>query len=185
MATQTSQVASRYAVSLLDMAGDAGSVEQVEKDLNALAGMIAASDDLQKLIKNPLFNRTQHQRAILAVADKAGFSDLTRRFLGVLAGNRRLGIISGVIQAFGNELARRRGTVSARVQSAFVLSPVQTDALQKALSDKMGQNVTLNVEIDKSLLGGMVVTVGSVMIDNSVKRKLERLKRAMESRSAA
>ena len=167
------------------MAAGANAVEQVEKDMLALAGMIASSDDLNALIKNPLFNRAQHQRAILAIAEKAGFNDLTRRFLGVLAGNRRMGILPAVLQAFGHELERRRGTVSAQVQSAFVLSPAQTDSLQKALSDRMGQNVTLNVEVDKSLLGGMVVTVGSVMIDSSVKRKLERLKRAMERQTAA
>lgn len=147
--------------------------------------MIAASADLASLIRNPLLNSTQQKAAILAISEKASFSTLTHNFLGVLAQNRRLSALEAVLRAFRQELDRRSGVVDARVQTAFALSDAQTKALQKNLSDAMGAHVTLNVEIDRDLLGGMIVTVGSRMIDDSVRRKLERLKRTLSSSQAA
>ncbi len=183
--SKTGQVASRYAAALIDMAEKADSVAKIEKDFAELEAMIASSADLQSLIRNPLMNRNQQQAAILAISAKAGFSPLTNNFLGVLAQNRRLPAVDAVIRAVKAELARRRGVVDARVQTAFALSDEQTKALQKSLSDAMGSHVTLNVEVDRDLLGGLIVTVGSRMIDDSVRRKLERLKRAMTSGQAA
>lgn len=183
--SSTGQVASRYAAALIDMAEQAQSVEKIEKDFADLEAMIASSRDLESLIRNPLLNRNQQQSAILAISAKAGFSPLTNNFLGVLAQNRRLPILNAVIRALKAELSRRRGVVDARVQTAFALSDAQTKALQKSLSDAMGSHVTLNVEVNRDLLGGMIVTVGSRMIDDSVRRKLERLKRAMSSSQAA
>lgn len=147
--------------------------------------MIASSADLAALVRNPLLNSTQQKAAILAISEKASFSTLTGNFLGVLAQNRRLSALNNIIRALKLELNRRRGVVDARVQTAFALSDDQTKALQKSLSDAMGSNVTLNVEIDRDLLGGMIVTVGSRMIDDSVRRKLERLKRTLSSSQAA
>lgn len=183
--SKTGQVASRYAAALIDMAEKADSVAQIEKDFAELETMIASSADLQSLIRNPLMNRNQQQAAMLAISAKAGFCALTNNFLGVLAQNRRLPVIEAVIRAVKEELARRRGVVDARVQTAFALSEAQTAALQKSLSDAMGSHVTLNVEVNRDLLGGLIVTVGSRMIDDSVRRKLERLKRAMTSSQAA
>lgn len=183
--SKTGQIASRYAAALIDMAQQAQSVDKIEKDFAELEAMIAGSADLQSLIRNPLMNRVQQQSAILAISDKAGFSPLTNNFLGVLAQNRRLSMVSAVIRAFKAELGKRRGIVDARVQTAFALDDAQTKALQKSLSDAMGSNVTLNVEVNRDLLGGMIVTVGSRMIDDSVRRKLERLKRSMTSGQAA
>lgn len=181
--SSTGQVASRYAAALIDMAEQAQSVEKIEKDFADLEAMIASSRDLESLIRNPLLNRNQQQSAILAISAKAGFSPLTNNFLGVLAQNRRLPILNAVIRALKAELSRRRGQVEAKVETAFALSPAQTDALQKQLSKAMGTNVTLNVAVNKDLLGGMVVTVGSRMIDDSVRRKLERLQRTMSAGS--
>lgn len=183
--TGTGQIATRYAAALIDMAEQAKAVEKIEKDFNALQAMINDSKDFQNLIRNPLFNRGQQKGAILAIAEKAGFDALTIRFLGVLAQNRRLPILPAVIKAFQSELNRRRGGVEARVQTAFALSPEQTQSLQKSLSDAMGSNVTLNVEVNRDILGGMIVTVGSRMIDDSVRRKLERLKRTLSGTRAA
>jgi F-type H+-transporting ATPase subunit delta len=167
------------------MAEQAQSVDKIENDINILEGMIAESDDLRKLIRNPLYNRMQQKNAIQALAQKAGFDGLSMRFLGVLAQNRRFSMLPNVIRAFKAELTRRRGGVEARVQTAVALSEAQTRALQKSLSDTMGSNVTLNVEVNHSLLGGMIVTVGSRMVDDSVRRKLERLKRALSGTRAA
>lgn len=183
--SETGQVASRYAAALIDMAEQASSIDEIERDFNALKGMIAGSEDLANLIRNPLFSRTQQRDAILALAGKSGFSDLTTRFLGVLAQNRRFPILPAVIVAVKKEMVRRRGGVDARVQSAVALSETQTRLLQKSLSDAMGSNVTLNVEVNKDLLGGMIVTVGSRMVDDSVRRKLERLKRSLSGARVA
>lgn len=183
--SSTGQVASRYAAALIDLAEKADSIQQIEKDFGDLEAMIASSADLASLIRNPLLNSAQQKAAILAISEKAAFSPLTNNFLGVLAQNRRLSALNGVIRALKLELDRRRGVVDARVQTAFALSDAQTKALQKSLSDAMGSNVTLNVEIDRDLLGGMIVTVGSRMIDDSVRRKLERLKRTLSGTQAA
>jgi len=176
-------VARRYASALLDMADEAKSVEKIEKDMLALEAMLEGSEDLQRLIENPLMSSGAQQNGILAIATKAKFQKLTQNFLGVLVQNRRLGALPQVINAMKAELRTRRGEVEAKVVSAYALTPAQTNALQKDLSKAMGTNVTLSVEVDKELLGGMTVTVGSQMIDDSVRSKLDRLKRAMSSGS--
>ena len=175
----TNLIAKRYAAALLDLAAQDNLVERVEKDLAELAAMIAGSKDLKSLIGNPLTNRVQQKQAVLALAEKAGFQKLSYNFLGVLADNRRLALLESVIAAFAAELKRRRGVAEATVETAYALSPAQTRALADALSKAMGSNVTLNVTVNKDLLGGMIVTAGSRMFDDSVRRKLERLQRAM------
>lgn len=177
-------VARRYAAALLDMAEESKAVEQVERDLLELQSMLQSSDDLKTMVASPLVNRGQQTATVAALADQAKFHKLTANFLGVLAQNRRLPVLNDVIEAFRIELTRRRGEVLAQVQSAVALSPAQTKALQEQLSKAMGTNVTLNVEVRKELLGGMIVTVGSRMIDDSVKRKLEKLQRAMNEKAA-
>lgn len=178
-------IAKRYAAALLDMAAEAKVLDKVEGDLHELAAMLKGSADLQSLVLNPLINRVQQKRAVAALAQSAKFHELTSNFLGVLADNRRLSALSAVIGAFHTEAAHRRGEVAARVQTAYALTPAQTDALQKELSKALGSNVTLNVEVAKDLLGGMIVTVGSRMVDDSLKRKLERLKRTLSGARAA
>jgi F-type H+-transporting ATPase subunit delta len=164
---------------LLDIAEKDGLTEKVEKDLVDLSAMLAASGDLRLLISNPLAKRAQQADALMAVAAKAGFQKITHNFLGVLAQNRRITALESVIRAFNRELKKRRGIIEAKVESAFALSPAQTKALQDQLAKTMGSKVTLDVSVNKDLLGGMVVTVGSRMIDDSVRRKLERLGRSM------
>lgn len=177
----SSAAARRYATALIDTALESKALDAIEKDLGDLSAMISASDDLQDVLHSPLFKRAEQGKALTALADKAKFHDLTKNFLSLLAENRRLPILEGVIGAVKLEIAARRGEINARVQTANALSAAQTKDLQKSLSDAMGQNVTLDVEVNKDLIGGMVVTVGSRMIDDSVKRKLERLKQAMKS----
>lgn len=183
--TTSGLIATRYATALLEMAVDAKALDKVEKDLQELAAMLQASPDLQSLVRNPLIDRTQQQKAVAALASHAKFDILTTNFLGVLVSNRRLSALPAVMKSFRTEVARRRGEVEARVQTAYALTPAQTDALQKELTKALGSNVTLNVEVEKDLLGGMIVTVGSRMIDDSLKRKLERLKRTLSGSRAA
>lgn len=179
----TNIVAVRYASAFLDMAADKGVIQQVEQDMKDLGGMLAGSDDLRALIENPLVGRAQQQRAIEGLGTQAKFNELTMRFLGVLAQNRRMAGLPAILKAFAIELRKRRGEVQAVVKTAYALTPAQTKALQEQLAKAMGTNVTLDVAVDKDLLGGMTVTVGSRMIDDSVRSKLERLQRVMTSGS--
>lgn len=184
VSAESGMVARRYAAALVDMAAEEGVVDQVERDLLEMQAMLAASGDLQSLTESPLVNREQQTVAIMALAEKAKFHKLTVNFFGTLAQNRRLSALPGIINAFRAEVTRRRGEVQAKVQSAVALTPAQTKALQEQLSKAMGTNVTLDVAVEKDLLGGMIVTVGSRMIDDSVKRKLEKLQRAMNEKAA-
>jgi F-type H+-transporting ATPase subunit delta len=171
----------RYATALVDTAYDSKKNDAVEKDLHELSAMIDASTDLQNLIKSPLISRKEQQDAVVAIAQKAKFQGITANFLALLAQNRRLNMVGAIMKAAHKDMANRRGEVAAQVQSAFKLSPAQEKALQEALTKAVGKTVAVNVEVQEDLIGGMVVTVGSQMIDDSVKRKLERLKIAMKS----
>ena len=158
-------------------------METVEKDLESFSLMLASSEDLQRTVESPLIKRPELQKAMTALADKAKFHKLTKNFLCLLAENRRLGMVASIIQAVKGDMARRRGEVNAKVETAFALSDAQTKALKDTLAKSLGSKVTLDVSINRDLIGGMIVTVGSRMIDDSVKRKLERLERAMKSNS--
>ena len=176
-------VASRYVSALVDMAEEAKIIDKIEKDLLDLSVMIDASSDFQALIGNPLMKCEQQLDGIMAIAEKAKLQQLTGNFLGVVAQNGRLALLPNIIEGFQEALRKRRGEIEAKVETAYALTPAQTDALQKELTKAMGSNVTLNVSVNEGLLGGMVVTVGSRMIDDSVRNKLERLQRTMSSGS--
>jgi F-type H+-transporting ATPase subunit delta len=184
ISSKNNLVATRYAAALLDMAEEAGLTEKVEKDFVDLSAMLAASDALRLVTASPLASRAAQADALTAIAAKAGFQKLTANFLGVLAQNRRVPALDAVIRAFNRELKKRRGIIEAKVESAFALTPAQTKALQDQIAQGLGSKVTLDVSVNKDLLGGMVVTVGSRMIDDSVRRKLERLGRSMGAHPA-
>lgn len=181
--TAANVIATRYATALIETAEQANALGSVEKDVNELAAMLASSSDLQTLVSNPLFRRDQQARALTAVAAQSGFNKLTINFLSLLAQNRRLYALPQIARALSDQLAVRRGEVKARVSSAFALTPEQQRALQDELKKSLGFKVHLDLTVDRSLLGGMVVTVGSRMIDDSVKGKLARLKQAMQTQS--
>ncbi|MCE7888053.1 MAG: F0F1 ATP synthase subunit delta [Alphaproteobacteria bacterium PRO2] len=176
-------VTSRYALALIELAQESNKIQQVERDLNELAAMIAASGDLATVISSPSLSRDQQGKAMTAIADKAKFDGLTRNFLGVLVKNRRLAAAQGIIEAFRTELSRRRGEVAVEVQTAQDMSASQFEALQRAIAKGLGRDVALKAKVEPSILGGMIVTIGSRMIDDSVARKLERLKAAMSRQS--
>jgi len=177
----SSAAAMRYASAFVDMAVDSKKLDAVAKDFNDLKAMIEGSDDLQKFIASPLISRENQQDAMMALAKKAKFQDITANFLALLAQNRRLGSIESIMSAVHADISKRRGEVAAHVQTAFKLTAAQEKALQEALTKAVGQSVAVNMSVQEDLIGGMVVTVGSQMIDDSVKRKLERLQIAMKS----
>lgn len=172
-------VAVRYASALIEMASDSKILDKVEQDMADLGKMIEGSAELSSAIRNPLIGKPEKQAAIEAIAAKAKFQDLTKKFLSVLAVNGRLRHVTSIISAFGRQLRLHRGEVEVKVETAGALTDEQTKALKKQFSDKIGMNVTLEVSVNKDLIGGMVVTIGSRMIDDSVRSKLERLGRAM------
>ena len=176
-----SSVAKRYAGSLLEMAQDKKSVEKIEKDMETLKAMLLGSQDLSHTMVNPLVSKDQKKAVLLELAKKAKMQKLTANFLGVVSDSGRADSLQEIVRAFEVLLRESRGQVDASIQSAVALTPAQTKKLQEELSKSMGSTVALNVSVDKDLLGGMIVTVGSQMIDDSVRRKLERLQMRMSA----
>ena len=173
-------LAGRYAAALFELAEADKSLETVAADLKQLRALIGQSSDLERLIRSPVIPREAQGRAMEAVLVKAGAGSLTRRFVGVIAHNRRLFALPGIIAAFAKRLADRRGETQAEVTSARPLSKHQLGALTDALKKAVGTNVLLSTNVDPSLLGGLVVKVGSRMVDSSLKTKLLRLSFAIK-----
>ncbi len=178
-------LASRYASSLIEVASQSGAIDSIEKDMLSLQKALSESKDLKSLLGNPVYSKEQQLAAVQEIARHASFHPTTVNFLGVLAINTRLAALPHILTAFSMEMERRRGIVEAKVISAFPLTDTQQKNLTDALSQKTGKSIRLNLQIDKSLLGGMVVTVGSRMIDDSLKSRLSQLKLAMIGTKAA
>ena len=178
--TGLSGVAGRYALALLELADDKKQLDEVAEDLRGLRTMVAESEDLRRLIRSPLFTRAEQAKVMAAILEKAGIGDLTRRFVLVVADNRRLFVLPQIIGAYLAELSRRRGEVTAEVLSAAELTEEQHAALVEALKSKIGGKVQVDVKVDKGLIGGLVVKVGSRMVDNSLRSKLQRLQLVMK-----
>jgi F-type H+-transporting ATPase subunit delta len=175
-----SGVAQRYAGSLFELALDAKSVAAVEKDLGRFEALLSGSEDLKRLISSPVFNAEDQLHAIGAIADKAGIKGLVGNFLRVVASNRRLFALPGIIAAFREIAAEHRGEVSADVISAHELTSAQQNELKATLKSVAGKDVTINVTVDPSILGGLVVKMGSRQIDTSLRTKLSSLKLALK-----
>lgn len=173
-------VAGRYATALFELAEEAGKTAAVEAELDAFRKLLDESPDLMRLVRSPVFTGEEQQRALTAVLDKAGVKGLTGNFLGLVARNRRLFAIPGMISAFKGLTARQRGEVSAEVRSATRLDAKQTEALKASLKAALGRDVTFTASVDPALLGGLVVKIGSRMIDSSLRTKLNNLKMAMK-----
>jgi F-type H+-transporting ATPase subunit delta len=175
-----SGVSARYAQALYDLADDKGAIDAVAADLTSLQKMIADSEDFKRFIKSPIIGRNEQSKAIAAIAEKAQFSPLAHKFLGLLAANRRLFALPDIITGFRQILADRRGQATAQVTSAAPLTDAQTTSLIEALKKSVGRNVDIISKVDPSILGGLIVKVGSRMVDSSLKSKLNRLKLVMK-----
>ena len=175
-----SGLAGRYAAALLELAEGKKELDKVASELTDLKQTVAGSEDLTRLIRSPVYSRDEQSRAMAAILDKAGVGDLTRRFVLVVAQNRRLFALPQMIDAYLSELARRRGEVTAEVTAARKLTKEQESALGESLRKVVGAKVTVDLEVDPALLGGLVVRIGSRMIDSSLRSKLEKLQFAMK-----
>lgn len=173
-------IAGRYAVAIYELAEDGGLLEAVEGDLAMIAALLEQSEEFAALVKNPLLSREQQAAGLETVADQAELGALTRKFLGTLAANRRLDHLAQTIAGFQKLLAHMRGEVTAEVISAHPLSDDQTEALKLKLKAAVGRDVTFDKHVDESLLGGLVVKIGSRMVDSSLKTKLQNLKVSMK-----
>jgi len=173
-------IAGRYATALFALAEEQKQLDPVAADLDQLQGLIAASSDLARLVRSPVFGSDEQSKAMGAVLQRAGAHDLVRRFVGVVARNRRLFVLEQMIRDFRSLLARHRGEVVAQVTSAKALSAAQLAALKASLKSTVGREVTVDARIDAALIGGMVVRVGSRMLDSSIRTKLQNLKIAMK-----
>ncbi len=176
----SSSVADRYARSLHDLAAENGNVEAVEAALTAFESAIGESADLKRLIESPVFSADEQAAALGAVLDKAGLEPLAANFLRVAAQNRRLFAVPAMIAAFRAIAADARGETTAEVISAFALDDAQQGQLKATLKEVAGRDVGLDVTVDPSILGGLIVKLGSRQIDTSLKTKLSSLKLALK-----
>ena len=181
MSSGGSGLAGRYAGALYALAIDNDKVDSVHDELVILAALLAESQDLKRLVDSPVLSRGEQQRAITAIMEKADADALTISFLGTLAANGRLSALPRVIQEFQQEHARRRGQVTAEVISAVTLDDSRKAVVEKTVARLAGSDkLSLSMRVDPSLIGGLIVRIGSRMIDTSIKTKLSRLEAAMK-----
>jgi F-type H+-transporting ATPase subunit delta len=175
-----SGVAERYAGSLFELAAQSNAVAEVERNLGRFEELLNGSDDLDRLIKSPVFSAEDQLKAISAIVDKAKIGGLVGNFLRVVAKNRRLFAVPGMIRAFRRIAAEQRGEIAAEVTSAHALTPAQETELKATLKSVANKDVSIAVTVDPSLLGGLIVKMGSRQIDTSLKTKLNSLKLALK-----
>jgi F-type H+-transporting ATPase subunit delta len=173
-------LAGRYASALFDLARDEKQIDAVGRSLDSLGSTLADSREFAQLIASPLLNRAQAGAAFAAIAEELSLDPITTNFLGVLAKNGRKSQLQPVIRAFRRLAAAHRGETSAEVVSAHPLSDDQIAKLKAQLKARVGGDVTIDARIDPDILGGLIVKVGSQMIDASLKTKLNRLALAMK-----
>jgi ATP synthase, F1 delta subunit len=179
-AETSSGVAGRYANALFELAKEQKALDEVAVDLNRFNEALDAFDDLTRLVKSPVFTAEEQGRALAAILDQLKIEGLTKNFLLLVAKNRRLFATPDMIRAFRAMLARHRGETSAMVTAAAKLTETQLTALKQALKAALGQEVMLEERVDPGLLGGLIVKVGSRMVDSSLRTKLNTLKVAMK-----
>ena len=175
-----SGVSGRYATALFELARDENSIDAVKADLDRFAAMLDESADLKRLVRSPVFAAETQLKALSAVLEKAEITGVSANFLKVLAANRRLFAVSEVIRAFNALVAKFKGEATADVTVAETLSDKNLEALKAALKSVTGKDVTLDVKVDPSIIGGLVLKLGSRMVDSSLRTKLNSIKNAMK-----
>ena len=173
-------VGGRYAQALFDLASDGDAIAPVEADLRQLKQMHADSLDLRRLIASPAFAAEDQSRALQAVAERAGFHATTRKFLGLLAANRRVAALPAVIETYIRLATERRGVVAAEVTTAVPLTDAQASGVRAALRQALGKDPEITTRVDPAILGGMRVKVGSRLFDASLRSRLDQMKFALK-----
>jgi len=178
--TIVSGMAGRYATALFELAEEAGSIDAVKADLDTLARLYAESADFARLVKSPVFSADEQVKAVVAILQAVGISGLAANFVKLVAQNRRLFALPAMGSAFTALVAARRGEMTAQVTTAEPLSDTHIAALKQALAEQTGKDVSLDVTVDPSILGGLIVKLGSRMVDASLKTKLNSIRHAMK-----
>jgi F-type H+-transporting ATPase subunit delta len=173
-------LAGRYASALFALARDERQIDAVGRSLDALASALVDSKDFAELVASPLVSREQAGKAFAALASELALDPTTSNFLGVLAKNGRKGELRAIIRAYGRLAAEHRGETTAEIVTAYPLKDDQVAALKQQLRARAGRDVTLDTNVDPDILGGIVVKLGSQMIDSSIRTKLNRLASAMK-----
>ena len=179
-ASISSGIAARYATAVYDLAREEDAVAGIEGDLDALSAALSESSDFADLIASPVYSREDQRRAIAALADKMGLTPVMKNTLSLMATKRRLFVLPHLITALRARIAEDKGEVTADVVTAKPLSDAQSDKLAKSLADRLGKKVAIHATVDESLVGGLIVKVGSKMIDTSIRSKLASLQNAMK-----
>jgi F-type H+-transporting ATPase subunit delta len=179
-ASISSGIAARYAAAVFDLAKEGNGLKALEADAEALAAALDASADLRDLIASPIVTREEQGAAIAAIAAKMKLSELVSNTLQLMAAKRRLFVLPQMLADLAARIATEKGEVTAEVVSATALSAEQAQTLAATLKARVGKDVKLKTAVDESLIGGLVVKLGSTMIDTSVKAKLAALQNAMK-----
>lgn len=173
-------IAERYATAMFELAKEEDALDALEADTDALDAALKDSADLRDLIQSPVYSREQQAKGITAVAVKAGLSEISRNTLGLMASKRRLFVLPQLLAQLRTMIADEKGEVEAEVTSAQPLSDAQRDKLAETIKARVGKNIKLNTAVDESLIGGLVVKVGSRMIDTSIRSRLAALQNTMK-----
>ena len=179
-ASFTSSIAARYALAVFEIAQEADQVTELEKNIDVLSEALDVSEDLNAMLKSPLLSRGAQGQAIAAVAAKLGLSDDLSNTLSLMASKRRLFVVPALLDRLSGLIAEHKGEVSAEVTSAKALTKAQSEKLSKAISARVGKAVKINATVDEGIIGGLVVKVGSRMIDTSIRSKLNSLQNVMK-----
>ncbi|MCY1126113.1 F0F1 ATP synthase subunit delta [Frigidibacter sp. RF13] len=179
-ASTASGIAGRYALAVFDLVKEAKGVKALEADVAALGAALNDSADFRALISSPVYSREEQGAAIAAIAAKMKLSDVLAKTLGLLAANRRLFVLPQLLSSLTAMIADEKGEVTADVTAAAALTTAQSKKLAASLKASVGKDVNLNVSVDESLIGGLIVKVGSKMIDTSIRSKLASLQNAMK-----
>ena len=179
-ASFTSSIAARYALAVFEIAQEADEVSELERNINSLSEALDASTELNAMIKSPLLSRGAQGQAIAAVAAKLGLSDDLSNTLSLMASKRRLFVVPALIGQLRALIAKQKGEETADVTSAKALTKTQTDKLTASIIAQIGKDVKISAAVDKDLIGGLIVKVGSKMIDTSIRSKLNALQNVMK-----
>ena len=179
-ASLTSGVAGRYATALFEIARDGKLLDEIERDLGEIEDAHRTSADFRQLLASPIHSRDEQGKAIAALAVAMGLGTTLTKTLGLMAQNRRLFVVPDLIAQVKALIAAERGEVTAEVISAKPLTKAQSDELAATLKKNVGKDVRIDATVDQTLIGGMVVKVGSLMIDSSIRSKLANLQNVMK-----
>jgi len=173
-------MAGRYATALFDLAREGNAIDAVKADLDRFAALLTESPDLVRLVRSPVFSADEQLQALSMVLDRAGIGGLAAKFLKLVTANRRLFAVGDMIKAFRDQVADYKGEASAEVIVAERLKDEHVTALKSALHAVSGKDVELNIKIDPAIIGGIVVKLGSRMVDSSLRTKLNAIRHAMK-----